>query len=1047
MSPVANLGVAVTPGSGTATSSAQKHANGAAGKGTAGGAAYGGNSGSGKAPFRHIDDIVSVCVDLDPYTTLPKVLEAGSAHMRQAITFNNFGRPDLALQEYIKAFTIAVDKVPKHKDYPSLKSDRGDLNRMYQALKVQITSSGATYDRIKEVIKEDNLRSGVRPKMFVSTSPEHILPDLPSVPSSPPFKQSIDNRGILQFGRLDHNPRNTSANGRSIDADPQSNNGSSPEYKTKPIIHPKPQALHGNSIKPVSDKAPPDLAARFAKLRDPQDSRKSSSPSPLPKPTGPRAMPLPYQPPLSVNSSLPVMPKIPDAIYSPARGTVTSEAANLPSSMPRGMFSRTNSVVSVPSTSSRTSMEGVIRPFNGERFVAAHTYGEAPRSPTSKARIPRGEVITVKELVHCMESGSADIKILLIDVRDRQSFDEGHIMSQSTICLDPTILSRQNISADDIVDSMILAPASEKLALERRDEADLVVFYDQHSEFVPQRINGNMQETVLFNLRQALVHYSYSKSLMHTPKLLVGGLDAWVDEMGKGSLQTSKTQSILSHATSTSVNTRQRLRNRTLKPDEVNTFEAMIGRDEEGDFDYARSREDFMRRFPSLKEPESMVSNDGDGSSVQGTDSGGEEFLRDITPMPPVRPKPSVARTRYSGLESADEHPVPGGLAMKAKVNAQKNSRPTGLVNIQNWCYANASIQALLHSPGFGDEILDSQWPVKYRPQISPGHPAYNQLLCRILGNLLQWLNKKQFRSMQATTLMHYLRSIHQGYQIPPNGRNIKFGDTNQHDSDEFITFIFNQLEVETHIELMKKPLPKLDITKPVDYIVNSWGNRNVYNIIHRHWYVVELQTFTCRHCKAQNFVAAEAERYAFPVLQRPNSSGNKSKLVDLIKDHFQSEEVETDCDSCGLRGKTKKTQIVRLPPLLRVGILRSDQSSSKKIVDGLIFPFDNLDLGPYALEASRRKEIAEKLGGEASQGFDAPAQYNLYAVVVHNGTTLNSGHYVCFVRTEKNKWTKFDDETITEDVKNPAALANEFHNCDYSYTPVQLYYQRVDKT
>jgi ubiquitin carboxyl-terminal hydrolase 8 len=243
----------------------------------------------------------------------------------------------------------------------------------------------------------------------------------------------------------------------------------------------------------------------------------------------------------------------------------------------------------------------------------------------------------------------------------------------------------------------------------------------------------------------------------------------------------------------------------------------------------------------------------------------------------------------------------------------------------------------------------------------------------------------------------------------------------------------------------MKKPSLKLDTTKPVDYLVNRWGNRTAYNIIHRHWYVVELQTLTCRHCKAQNFVVAEEERYAFPVLQGPDSSG-KGKLADLIKNHFHPEEVETDCDSCGLRGKTRKTQIVRLPPLLRVGITRTDQSSSRKITDGLIFPFDNLNLAPHALEASQRKEIAEKLGGEASQGFDVPTRYDLYAVVVHNGTTLNSGHYVCYVRTEKNKWTRFDDQTITEDVKNPTTLANEFYRCDHGYTPVQLYYQRVDK-
>lgn len=756
MSPVARSGGAVPPSSIAMTSNPRNHITE-----PAGGVAYSGNSRPRKEPFRHIDDIVSVSVDLDPHATLRRVLEAGDAHMQQAITYRTFARPDLALQEYIKAFTIAVDRVPKHKDYPSLKSDRGDLGRLYHALKVKITTNGVAYDEIKEAIKEDNQRSGVRPKKFGSKPPENLLLNLPTAPSNTPSQQSTNNGEGLHSSRMDGTPRNSSGYGHPLHSDSQLHDSPSPGRKARPVVHPKPQALHGNSIKPVPHKASPDLVARFAKLRDPQESQNISSSSQPAKLTGPRAMPLPHRAPVSVRTSLPAMPKVPDAVYSPARGTVTSEAANLPSSTSRGMFSRTNSVVSVSGVSSRASMESVFKTSNREQFVTAHTYGDSQAPSASNLRISAGELITVKELLRCMGDASAspNIKILLIDVRDRQLYDEGHILSQATICLDPPILARQNISASEIVDSMILAPTSEKLALERRDEIDLIVFYDQDSEHVPQRITSNIQETVLFNLQQALVHYSFPKQLSHTPKLLVGGLDAWVDEMGIQSLQTSKTQSIVRQATSTSAS-RQRLRNRTLKPDEVNTFEAMIGRDENGDFDYAKSRDDFMRRYPSLREPESMISNEQAGSSAQSTDSGGEAFLKDMTPMPPVRPKPSVARTRYSGLESADEHsPPPGGLAMiaTASVNDRGQSTPTGLVNPHNWCYANSSIQALLVCRGFVDEFLDTQWPTKYRPDISPSDPAYNQLMCRILGNLFQWLSQRNFAKMKASTLMVYL--------------------------------------------------------------------------------------------------------------------------------------------------------------------------------------------------------------------------------------------------------------------------------------------------
>ncbi|KAI0904035.1 hypothetical protein F4823DRAFT_236425 [Ustulina deusta] len=1040
MSPVAYTGTVVAPGSSAMMSNTRSHTTEPTRKGPTGGVAYGGNSGSGKPPFRHIDDIVSVSVDLDPHTTLRKVLEAGDMHMRQAITYKDFGRPDMALQEYIKAFTIAVDKVPKHKDYPSLKSDRGDLSRLYHALNVKITNNGVAYDRIKEVIKEDNLRSGVQPKKSVIKPIETMLLDLPSVPSNPPLPKSIDNRDTLPFGRMDNNSRNASANSHSSCPSPQSHDGFSPGRKAKPIVHPKPQALHGNLIKPVPDNASPDLVARFVKLRDPQDSRNNPPPPPLAKPNGPR--PPPHRLPLSVHSALPAMPKVPDAIYSPARGTVTSEAANLPSSTPRGMFSRTNSVVSVPGTTSRTSMESIFRTFNGEQFVTAHTYGESQASSTSSLQIPEGELITVKELLRYMREGSTSIKILIIDVRDRQLFDEGHILSQNTICLDPTVLSRQNISAGEIVDSMILAPANEKLVLERREEFDLVVFYDQDSKSMPQRITDNIEETVLFNLQQALVYYGFPKQLKHPPKLLVGGLDAWVDAMGKQSLQTSETQPILRHATSTSASTRKRLRNRTLKPEEVDTFEALIGRDENGDFDYAKSQEDFMRRFPSIREPESMISDGKAGFSVQSTGSKGEEFLKDMTPTPPVRPKPSVARTRYSGLESADEHPPPGGLAMMMTASSSTvggGNKPTGLVNPHNWCYANSSLQALLASRGFIDEFLDAQWPTKYRPDVSPIDPSHNQLICKILGNLFQWLSQRSFANMKASTLMHYLRTIHTGYYAT-GGQTIRFGDTNQHDSDEFITFLFGQLEAETRFKMTKNILPPLDTTQPAGFIADRWGNRPNNTIISRHWYLVELHTFTCKNCKALNFVAEEAERYEFSV---PNH--NNATLQQLVEEHFEEIGVDSECDKCNTRGKTLRKQIVRQPPLLRVGLQRTDRTSSIKILSHLKFPFREFSLERHALDGEARLQIARLLGGEAAEGFICDTVYSLYAVVAHAGSNLNAGHYISYVRTDDGSWTRCNDTMITANV-SVADAEKALQTCEGGFTPVQLYYKRVPK-
>ncbi|KAI1132894.1 hypothetical protein F5Y10DRAFT_230401 [Nemania abortiva] len=1042
MSPVAHSGTATPPSNNAMTSNARNYTVEPVGNALAGGVAYGVKPGARKEPFRHIDDIVSVSVELDPYATLGKVLEAGDAHMQQAITYKAFGRPDLALQEYIKAFTIAVDKVPKHKDYPSLKSDRGDLNRLYHALKVKITNNGVAYDKLKEMIKEDNLRSGVRPKKAVNKSPANTLSKLPGVPSNEPSRQSIDNHDTLRFDHMDGNARNSSSHRHPVRTSPQFPDGPSLGRKPRPIVHPKPQSLLGNSIKPVLDKASPDLAARFAKLRDSQGPQNNSSPPPSAKPTGPRAMPPSHRAPLSIRSSLPAMPKIPDAVYSPARGTVTSEAANLPSSTPRGMFSRTNSVVAVSSTSSRNSMDSIVRAFNKEQFVTAHTYGDSQAPLIKNSDIPTGELITVKELLRYMEdpSVSTDIRILLIDVRDRQFFDEGHIMSPNTICLDPTVLVRQNISVSDIADSMVLAPTSEKLAFEQCDEADLVVFYDQNSESIPQKITSNAQGTAIFNLYTALVHYSFPKQLTHTPKLLVGGLDAWVDEQGYQSLQISKTQTIVSRATTTSTGSRQRLGNRTLKPEEIDTFEAMIGQDENGDFDYTKSRDDFMRRYPSIREPESMVSKEKDSSSTESTGSGGEEFLKDMTPTPPVRPKPSVARTRYSGLESAEEH-SPGGLAMMAAASSNNNgtSRLTGLLNPGNWCYANSCIQALLACPGFIDYFLDPQWPTNYRPNVPPSNPAYNQLMCKVLGNLFQWLSQRNFTTMRASTLMHYLRTIHTGYRTG-NDQLFRFGDANQHDADEFVTFLFGQLEAETSIKLTMNILPQLDTTQVVGFVAASWANRQSTNIISQNWYCVQVRTLTCNRCGAQNHIYIEEERLNFTPPDRVD--GN---MEELVQGHFAPEPAESECDSCHARDKRMQIRIVRLPPLLRVVLQRTDAMNNVKNNRPCTFPLTDFDLANYAFSVEERRQIANVLGGNAAEGFDCSTKYDLFATVCHNGASMNSGHYVSFVMADNGTWTFCNDSTIESNL-SPSVARRRMYRNDRGFTPVVLWYRRQDQ-
>lgn len=97
------------------------------------------------------------------------------------------------------------------------------------------------------------------------------------------------------------------------------------------------------------------------------------------------------------------------------------------------------------------------------------------------------------------------------------------------------------MSGDDLEGSFVLAPLREQELFSRRDKYDIVVYYDQ---FMPDNkfLSGPTQDehqVALRNLHMAMYDYAYGKRLQRPPMLLLGGLDAWIDLVGKFSLRST----------------------------------------------------------------------------------------------------------------------------------------------------------------------------------------------------------------------------------------------------------------------------------------------------------------------------------------------------------------------------------------------------------------------------------------------------------------------------------------------------------------------------
>lgn len=65
-------------------------------------------------------------------------------------------------------------------------------------------------------------------------------------------------------------------------------------------------------------------------------------------------------------------------------------------------------------------------------------------------------------------------------------------------------------------------------------------------------------------------------------------------------------------------------------------------------------------------------------------------------------------------------------------------------------------------------------------------------------------------------------------------------------------------------------------------------------------------------------------------------------------------------------------------------------------------------------------------------------AVYNLFAAVIHAGTTLDSGHYYTLAK-DNDTWHKYNDDEVT------FADENHLHTLSRSSTPYVLFYRRTD--
>lgn len=330
----------------------------------------------------------------------------------------------------------------------------------------------------------------------------------------------------------------------------------------------------------------------------------------------------------------------------------------------------------------------------------------------------------------------------------------------------------------------------------------------------------------------------------------------------------------------------------------------------------------------------------------------------------------------------------------------------TGLTNLGNTCYMNSVIQCLISTPPLTRFFMDGSFKRYINMRNSLGTQGR---LAEAFSDLIRSMWSGQSLVISPTSFRYAIA-----------GFAPQFKGTEQHDSQEFLSFLLDGLHEDLKSEPQPPPLGEQpEGSEADDAMMERLPSYEASNIAWQRYLrrensiVVSLfqgqfkNQLRCSKCNKTSTTYNSFMYLALPI--KAKSSGRQPQtLLSCLNNFVDQEVMEGDnawhCPVCKkARKATKQMTLSRLPDVLLIQLKRfsSDGPFKNKIKAMVQYPIQDLDLTKY-LPASSKNAKPE------------PAIYDLYAVSNHSGE-VSSGHYTACVRGEApNRWTNFDDTRVS---------------------------------
>lgn len=235
-------------------------------------------------------------------------------------------------------------------------------------------------------------------------------------------------------------------------------------------------------------------------------------------------------------------PSPPSANELLAAGVPNRPSSLPPPHIPLSPSSTLNGQTSPLSTS---PSNGLHSPFPAAKHpppVPPHTHAHAHASvpvpsssrPLPKPNLPYTNAITPAQLNEYLHNPA--LKILIIDTRTQEEFNKDYVGKDmdfggrkvNIVWIDPTILLRHGLDSTKLESALALLPSAEQKAFIDRTQNDLVVIYDASSKGFPPKGAFPTAPSLLSSI---IFENEFRKTLPRCPVLLVGGYEAWKEEI------------------------------------------------------------------------------------------------------------------------------------------------------------------------------------------------------------------------------------------------------------------------------------------------------------------------------------------------------------------------------------------------------------------------------------------------------------------------------------------------------------------------------------